>query len=251
MILSAIGLPVPGASNSILPPSAVDRAEGTVQAVAPASAAGGSSSASGSDARAGANQRGDTRAGDSSRLAAVRTGAPRESESTARKTEAPDDGAIRIGRGRLDGPDRPAGPQPAFEIAVLEKLREDVMRIPPEARASEPTASATELRTLVLPRTAEASAAQDARGSAPRGAEARTLDAPADSRVERTGGDAAVARTGEAISSEVARPEPALQDRRDMREAAEQRAREPADEGFDDARRMSEDPVPRSLDLTR
>jgi hypothetical protein len=65
-----------------------------------------------------------------------------------------------------------------------------------------------------------------------------------------TGADAADETAG-ATTSGADRNGPARADLKEAKDAADQRPREPADDGFGDARRMSENPVSRSLDLTR
>ncbi len=216
MILSAIGLPVPGTSSTSFPPPVAERAESTVQAITAATASGGSTSARGSDIGRGDSGRGDP---------------------SARRSPPDSDAAIGRGRSRSDGADRPAGPQPAFEIAVLDKLREDAMRIPPEGPVTDQDDPAT-----------------SARGSVPSvgSEEKRAADLASESASPRspTGTDAADETAG-ATASGADRNDPARAEVKEAKDAADQRPREPADDGFGDARRMSENPVPRSLDLTR
>ncbi len=226
MILSAIGLPVSGSSTITLPPSVADRTDGGVQAVEPASAAGGSGAAGGLGSRAGSGQQGDARSG--AEMSAARSLKQRVAGPSRPPGLPAEDSEIRVGRGRLAGPERPAGPQPAFEIAVLEKLREDVMRIPPEGRSDVGD---------------EAAAPQRSEASSRPVSESRGTDS--------TREPAPVARTRADESAEARRAEQPEREGPEAVDSTEQRPREPADDRFDDARRMSGDPVPRSLDLTR
>lgn len=188
MILSAIGLPMPGQSFVNLPTPAPDRAEG-VQAVGAAVAPGG----------AGRTRDADTDAGGNSGRQAARDEAR----------------VIRL-EGRSPGrpADAIAGPQPAFEIAVLEKLREDAMRVPPEDAGSPSVRPGDEPVRDSRTRSADSATAPEGAGT-PR------------------------------MSDDEGEP------RETGRAEARDRAREPADEGFDDARRMSEEPSPPRIDVTR
>ncbi len=223
MILSAIGLPVPGASSTSFPPTIVERPETSVQAVAPTTASGGSVSAQGSD---------------------VGRNAAGKGESGSRRSVADSQPAVRRDRDRTGIADRPAGPQPAFEIAVLEKLREDVMRMPPEKSpvdADDPGLAMRGPGPVTDPTTDRAAVPVDD------GAEARPA-VTEDGGPAR--GDGAAARTDRSDVADEARANPARVERREAQDPAERRVREPADDGFDDARRISGAPSPRSLDVT-
>jgi ribonuclease E len=236
MILSAIGLPVPGGSVMTMPPPAVERAE-TVQPVTPAVGSGGASRAAAPDTGAG---------GTSQRQSA------RDEARVIRTLQPPD--ARGSARGAAPGSDRLAGPQPAFEIAVLEKLREDAMRIPPEERAPAPEAA----REAPRP---ETSRAEVARATPPAGAPEATPDegeAGRDAAEADRARDAAANRDADRARAadpapvrEAPVPAAAARAEPSRAEPSRERTREPADDGFDDARRMSEEPSPRRVDVTR
>jgi hypothetical protein len=134
-----------------------------------------------------------------------------------------------------------AGPQPAFEIAVLEKLREDAMRVPPDAPDT-PPAPPEKPRDLRA-RPSDAVETPDVAGDARVTAEddPRALDRTADRAAERP-----VDRPNERTAAERT-----AADRSADRAESRERVREPADEGFDDARRMSEERSPPRIDVTR
>jgi len=192
MILSAIGLPVPGQSLLNAPPPP-DRADG-IQAVGAAVAPGGAS-------------RSRDAATDSG------SGAGRQSARDAARV-------IRLSEPMPVRPAEPiAGPQPAFEIAVLDKLREDAMRIPPEDPKLRSDAGFDDAAALLRLPTRDEGRAGDSAESAP--------------------------GTGPA------EPSPPAAEVRDNPRGARDRPREPADEGFGGARRMSEERSPPQVDITR
>jgi hypothetical protein len=219
MILSAIGLPMPGQSIVNLPPPAPDRVEG-VQAVGAAVAPGGAGRTRDPDTDAGSNS-GRQSARDEARVIRLAAGA------SVRQAEAI------------------AGPQPAFEIAVLEKLREDAMRVPPDAPDT-PPAPPEKPRDLRA-RPSDAVETPEVPGDARVTAEddPRALDRTADRAAERP-----VDRPGERTAAERTTAE-RVPDRAADRAESRERVREPADEGFDDARRMSEERSPPRIDVTR
>jgi hypothetical protein len=238
MILSAVGLPVPGPSIMNLPPPATDRAE-TVQPVTAAVASGGASRAAATDTGAGGT-------------------AGRQSARDEARVIRPL--ALQVaGAGSAAKSDRLAGPQPAFEIAVLEKLREDAMRIPPEAREPAPEAasdepapaaprSETRSRDVARPTPVEgrADSAEPARDADPAADAARATDRARDADRTR---DAEPPRTPDTSSAPERAAAPAGGSTRT--DPTRERPRETADDGFDDARRMSEEPSPRRVDVTR
>jgi hypothetical protein len=222
MILSAIGLPVPGTPNASFPLTFVERPEMSVQAITPTTASGGSASAQGSDVGRNAGGKGET-------------GNRRSVQ------DSPPD--VRRDRDRTGVADRPAGPQPAFEIAVLEKLREDVMRMPTDKPVVDTDDLAAPAQGAVPADEPSASGDPDPTVDA---AAARSSSA-ADGNLKR--GDPGD-RTDRTVAADDSQAEPARTDRREAQDAAEKRLRDPADDRFDDARRMSENPSRRSLDLT-
>ncbi len=215
MILSAIGLPMPGQSIVNLPPPPSDRTEGT-QAVGAAVAPGGASRPRDADTNAGSGA-GRQSARDEARVIRLSTAA-----------SAPSAEAI-------------AGPQPAFEIAVLEKLREDAMRAPPEASEAPPPPP-EEQPDAPAPRQV-AQAEPEVR--ADRADAARASDAAAATR------DPANEPPRDAAPRTVERSETRDRAPATRADAARERVREPADEGFDDARRMSEERSPPRVDVMR
>jgi hypothetical protein len=224
MILSAIGLPMPGQSIVNLPPPAPDRVEG-VQAVGAAVAPGG----------AGRTRDPDTDAG----------------SSAGRQSARDEARVIRLAAGAsLRQAEAIAGPQPAFEIAVLEKLREDAMRVPPDAPDTPPAPpeKPRDLRARPSDAVETPEVPGDARVTAeddPRALD-RAAERPVDRPNERTGPE----RTAAERTAADRAPE-RIGDRSADRAESRERVREPADEGFDDARRMSEERSPPRIDVTR
>ena len=231
MILSAIGLPVPGQSFANIPTPPPDRAEG-VQAVAAAVASGGASRSRDASTDSGSGA-GRQSARDEARV--IRLSSPAQVSGASQGRAA----------------DKIAGPQPAFEIAVLEKLREDAMRVPPEAAAApadvrQDAPAAQRVPQVEVQRdAAPAQTAGNAATEADTAAEPVSGTAPATDR--GPGGKPRTSPEDRDVPREASRTPAPTSERAEARE----RPREPADDGFDDARRMSEERSPPKVDVTR